>query len=166
MKNFIPTKQLKWIKKQIPQWKNLLVPGILAVGLVIGFASKKTIADDGSTGRGALFGGLTGATIGGIAGGGRGAAIGGVAGLGLGALIGSSRSSRSGKDPYRELDKMKRKRNKLQDRLDRSKSERKQVRIQQQLNRQNDRINDLEGRLGMQRQRPRQSYQPSYVRRG
>ena len=118
MKKLISKRKLNSYKKKgLKLVKKNAIPSALMVALVVGvLAYKKPLKayyydDGGSTGRGALLGGLTGAAIGGAAGGGRGAAIGGVAGLGLGALIGSRRG---GSDPYRKLDRLERRLGKLQ----------------------------------------------------
>jgi len=67
-----------------------------AIALTIGIAYKNHIEAD--AGRGAFFGGLTGATIGGATGGEEGAAIGGLLGATAGAAIGASRRSRYDRD--------------------------------------------------------------------
>lgn len=55
------------------------------------------------SGRGAFFGGLTGAAIGGAAGGGKGAFYGGLAGAAVGSAIGSSRDRYYYDDSYDDV---------------------------------------------------------------
>lgn len=134
--------------------KRILMLSALITALLVG--SYQLNAD---TGRGALFGGLTGAAFGGALGGGRGAAIGGIAGLGLGAMIGSG-SNRRGSDPYRQLTKEQRKLDSLQRKFDRAKSERRRQRIQGDIDRQLAKIRSLEDRLGIHARTGAPQYQP------
>ncbi len=174
MKKILSKKQRRWLKRKTPAMQKGAVPSLLAALLLIAsFAYKKPVEayyydDGGSVGRGALFGGLTGATIGGIAGGGRGAAIGGAVGLGLGALAGSSRSR--GRDPYRKLDREERKLSKLQDkaaslqdRMQSATSERRRNRfsksltkIQNKIKSKEREVSRLKDRLGVRQQGARQ----------
>jgi hypothetical protein len=164
MKKFI-NNYYRWLAKQMPSWKQAVISTAMIFVLVLGFISKKSIVADNGAGKGALWGGLTGATVGGLAGGGKGAGIGAVAGLGLGAIIGGASSNGgSSSDPYRQLDKEQRKLNKLQDRLARANpGSSKYQRLQQQVNTQAMRVQDLQSRLqaGPGYQQPA-GYQPGY----
>ena len=105
----------------------MLIAGLLIAGFGFKKPAKAYYYDDGgSTGRGALFGGLTGAAFGGAIGGGRGAAIGGAVGLGVGALAGSSRSR--GRDPYRQLGRLEKKRDRALSQADKSRIRAQQAR--------------------------------------
>ncbi len=86
---------------------------------------------DDSAAQGALLGGITGAAIGGAAGGGTGAAIGGVTGFGLGGTIGASRSRY--RDPDYKLDRLYRKRDRLERKIQRTKSDKRRTRYQEDL---------------------------------
>ncbi len=135
-------KCLKWLS----DWKNIIVPGLIMVGIVATFTMKRpAMADGDSAAKGALFGGLSGAAIGGIAGGGKGAGIGLGAGLVGGAIFGGAMGSDRGYNPYRE-------REKLQRRLARTRDPRKQAELQAQ-------INDINMRLV-----PQGGAQPAYPR--
>ncbi|TET36263.1 hypothetical protein E3J61_00910 [Candidatus Dependentiae bacterium] len=71
------------------------------------------------------------AAIGGAAGGGTGAAIGGVTGFGLGGAIGASRSRY--RDPDYKLDRLYRKRDRLERKIQRTKSDKRRTRYQEDL---------------------------------
>ena len=156
-------KLLPIIKKRLFHHRHVFVSALVLVSIICGFIAQKTLVAD--VGRGALWGGA----IGGIAGGRRGALI----GLGAGALagaIGSASSSRRGRDPYRQLDREQRKLTKLENRLDRTTSDRRRMRLQNQISRQRTRIADLEGRLGIAKRpggagsQPQRYQAPGYKR--
>ena len=111
-----------------------LFSAFLFAGMLLTIQSIHTYYDDGGA-RGAFFGGATGATIGGVAGGWKGAAIGGVTGSFLGGAIGSSRSRR--RDPeyrtQRKLNRLYKKRDRLERRIKKSKSDKRRNRYQEDL---------------------------------
>ncbi len=115
-------RRAKVLKQSMPTARKGIPSLLVAALLIASFTAKKPAqayyGDDGGAGRGALIGGLSGAAIGGAIGGGRGAAIGGGVGLFTGALIGGSRSR--GRDPYRQLNKLERKRERAMTRADKA----------------------------------------------
>ncbi len=137
------------LKKHARTVKKGILPGLVILGMALALNYKPIQAyyDDGSTARGAFFGGITGAAIGGAAGGGTGAAIGGLTGFGLGGMIGASRARH--RDPNYKLDKLYRRRDRLERNLHRAKSERRRARIQRKLDRVNDEIRSYERSFGI-----------------
>jgi hypothetical protein len=135
---------------------------MVAIIAIAAFAYKEPVEaffGDSSTGRGAFWGGVTGATVGGLAGGGRGAGIGAAVGLGTGALIGAAADSdRNGGDSqnklYKRLDRLQSKRDKVANRLAGA-SDKNRARLERQLDSLDSQISDLEARLGVQ---PRGGY--------
>ncbi len=180
MKKILSKKQRRWLKRKTPAMQKGVVPSLLAALLLIAsFAYKKPIEayyDDGGAGRGALWGGLTGAAFGGAVYGGRGAAIGAGVGLVGGALIGGSRSR--GRDPYRKLDreekrlaKLQDKAASLQDQMKSATSERRRNRISRRLSSVQNKIRSkerevsrLKNRLGVRQQGGRQQPAGGYRR--
>ena len=117
-------RRAKALKRSMPTARKGIPSMLIAALLIASFTAKKPAHayygdDGGGAGRGALIGGLSGAAIGGAIGGGRGAGIGAGVGLFTGALIGGSRSRR-GSDPYRQLNRLERKREKAMTRADKA----------------------------------------------
>lgn len=157
-------KQMRKNEKSLPtvEYKSAYVPFAILAVLLMGTTIKQPLKAD--TGRGIFGGALTGAAIGGIAGGGRGAGIGALTGAALGGIIGSASDDSRGRDPYRQLDKERRKLDKLQNRLDRTTKESRRVSLMRQIDTQKARIADLERRLNAGPGQAPRGYQPGYVR--
>lgn len=157
-------KQMKKNEKAMPtvEYKGAYVPFAILALLLLGTTIKQPLKAD--TGRGLFGGALTGAAIGGIAGGGKGAAIGTVTGAALGGIIGSASDDSRGRDPYRQLDRERRKMDKLQNRLDRTTNPNKRTSLMRQINTQRARVADLERRLNAGPGQAPYGYQPGYVR--
>lgn len=161
MKKFLKTYAL--LKKHVPSWKHAFISSSALLVLLLSFTMKKSVADNGDrAAKGALFGGILGAGIGGAAGGGKGAGIGAVTGLGLGALIGGTTGNGSSRDPYRQLEREQNRLNKLQNRLARTRAgSPRYQRLAQEVDNQARIVQDLQMRLqaGTGYQQPR--YQPA-----
>lgn len=159
-------KQMRKNEKSLPtvEYKSAYVPFAILAVLLMGTTIKQPLKAD--TGRGIFAGALTGAAIGGLASSSKGGAIAGtaLAGAALGGLIGSASDDSRGRDPYRQLDKERRKLDKLQNRLDRTTKESRRVSLMRQIDTQKARIADLERRLNAGPGQAPRGYQPGYVR--
>ena len=123
-----------------------LFSAFLLAGMLLTIQSVHTYYDDGGA-RSAFGLGATGAVVGGVVGGWKGAAIGGGAGFVLGGAIGSSRSRR--RDPHykqnRKLNRLYKRRDRLESRIKRAKSDKRRNRYQEDLKQVNYDIRTYEG---------------------
>ena len=152
MKRIFSKKQLKWIKRNMRPENGIMPTLMIAFFMIAAFGHKQEIKAD--AGRGAFWGGLSGAAIGGAAGGGKGAAIGAGVGLGLGAIMGAASDSDSGRsnDPYRKLDKLQNKLDNLENKAASTSSDKRRARYERQISATQNQIARMKENLGIRQQ--------------
>lgn len=145
---------VKRIKDMLPKKYATLVmnnkktiSGMLVAVLVLFGLSTKHTTNAGSTEKGIFGGALTGAAIGGIAGGGKGAGIGALTGAAVGGLIGSSKSNSSRDPREKQLDKLYKRNDKLEKKINNPKtSDSTRVKLQREMRDNNQQIDSIQGR--------------------
>ena len=137
---------IKRIKEMMRNNKKTVSAAFIAVFVLFGLSTKQT-TKAGSTEKGIFGGALTGAAIGGIAGGGKGAGIGALTGAAVGGLIGSSKSSSSRDPREKELDRLYKRHDKLEKKINNPRtSDSTRMKLQREIKDVEQQIDSIQGR--------------------